>query len=435
MIATKNPRFRRFCLGTIAIAAVVLLAAEPGVDARRLPGPPTANPAHQRIKLAGDERRTVTLQLMSERPASLLAIETDCRCVAGVDPLPLALPAGVATPIQLTVTGALPGLKVAHLRTTAGTAAVQVQIVSQGLGEGADVLRGFLASARAHDAARVILLLHDLRGERRNCGCSAGSLGGVDLLAGLPAWAAAEAGDVPVVGWLSGAVEADGDPEDGPLGVALTAAGWQRADPGTVVVTDDPARAVQQPGVIVVIPRGGAALQHQRLLRPLLDRGMTVEALALDAHNRIQARQTIPVDRSLPRDVTILTRLPAEPLIAINVHANPSQDCRHCHQAAHVVWQASAHAHACDRLTAEDRTASCITCHTTPPAAGPGRVAVAPVAHVHCNACHQGAAAHAAAGGEVPTTGTVDCRQCHDAKHHPGFDPVAAWQHIAHGRE
>src|SRR5690606_34573827 len=109
---------------------------------------------------------------------------------------------------------------------------------------------------------------------------------------------------------------------------------------------------------------------------------------------------------------TILSRLPAEPLMAIDAHANPSQDCRLCHQRAHAVWHASAHAHACDRLAAADRTAGCITCHTTPPARSPGHAATAPVAHVHCNACHQGATAHAAAGGAVPTSGTVDCRSC-----------------------
>lgn len=417
---------RGLCLGLIAVTTLMLIAAEPGVGLQRLPDPPSVHPAHQRVELTGDERRTVTIHLTSERPATLLAVETDCRCVAGIDPLPVALAAGRATPIRLTVTGALPGLKVAHLRTTAGTAAVQVQIVSQGLGEGASVLRGFLSSAPGHGAVRVALLLHDLRGERRNCGCSSGSLGGIDLLAGLPAWTATQAGGLPVVGWLSGAIDAAG--ADGPIGTALIAAGWQRADPAAVVVTDDPASAVRQAGVIAVIATAGASLQHQRLVRPLLDRGMTVEALALDAQDRIRARQTIPIDRSLPSDAAILSRLPAEPTVAIDAHAQPSQDCRACHQGAHAVWQASAHAMACDRLASADRTTSCVHCHTTP--AGVGAM---PVAHVQCQACHEGTADHVAVGGTQPTHGTVDCRSCHDAKHHPGFDPAAAWQRIAHG--
>ena len=50
-------------------------------------------------------------------------------------------------------------------------------------------------------------------------------------------------------------------------------------------------------------------------------------------------------------------------------------------------------------------------------------------------ACHVGANAHAAAPATVRVSGMVDCRSCHDAQQHPGFDPEAAWLRIQHGQE
>ncbi|MBA3709072.1 MAG: hypothetical protein H0W83_09670 [Planctomycetes bacterium] len=30
--------------------------------------------------------------------------------------------------------------------------------------------------------------------------------------------------------------------------------------------------------------------------------------------------------------------------------------------------------------------------------------------------------------------GTTNCRSCHDARHHPSLDPIAAWAAITHGK-
>lgn len=430
----RHPMRWRGWTGIIAaIAVLVLLGAEPGADVRPAAVGPVVHPIHIRVELEGDAARELSIALTVDRAARLMAVETDCRCLHGLDPLPLDLPAGVAVPVRLRATGALPGLKTVRLRTTVGTAVVQVQIVSHGLGQGRDAVLATLTAARQQGIARVVFLLHDLRGERRNCGCSAGSLGGLEHLAALPAWLAREAGDMPVQTWLSGQVDAatDGNAQgDGPVATALIAAGWQRAPASAVVITADPAAALTQPDALVVIPTVAIRTQHQRLLRPLLDRGMVVEALGITADNRIRFRHTIPVDRTWPTAPEVLAQLPPEPRVAIHAHHDPSASCLPCHQQAHAVWQASAHAQACDRLAAGDRTAACVQCHTTPNA-----VADAPlIAHVHCQGCHTGADAHAAAHGTVRTTGTVDCRSCHDAKHHPSFDPVAAWDRIRHGR-
>lgn len=81
------------------------------------------------------------------------------------------------------------------------------------------------------------------------------------------------------------------------------------------------------------------------------------------------------------------------------------------------------------RLPVVDRTDACITRHTLPLAG----TAVAP--GVHCQSCHGGTEAHVEGRGVTKTAGVVDCRSCHDARHHPGFDRAKLWDIIRHGRE
>jgi len=54
---------------------------------------------------------------------------------------------------------------------------------------------------------------------------------------------------------------------------------------------------------------------------------------------------------------------------------------------------------------------------------------------VNCQSCHTGSGPHVASGRTFKTTGAVDCRSCHDAKHHPTFQREAGWKLIEHGRE
>ena len=179
----------------------------------------------------------------------------------------------------------------------------------------------------------------------------------------------------------------------------------------------------------IVFASGGAPIANQRVVYPLLDRGAIAHVLVLSG-NTVIAQRLLPIDRTLPSDAQILAELPAlPPAVVIDHAAAPSTSCASCHQAAHQAWTVSAHARALSSLSASDQATACATCHTT---GLPGRTERA--AHVGCTACHVGADAHAAAPATVRVSGIVDCRSCHDAQHHPGFDPVAAWIRMQHGK-
>jgi hypothetical protein len=160
----------------------------------------------------------------------------------------------------------------------------------------------------------------------------------------------------------------------------------------------------------------------------VLDGGAIALVLCCDAQGVLITTVAVPIDRTLPSDPAILQGFQAPAVVPV-AQAEPSQSCLACHQSAHAAWLASAHARAWTSLSAADQTTACAACHVTPLPAGGGVAA-----DVHCQACHSGADAHARAGGTLRTTGAVDCRSCHNAKHDPGFDPVAAWLRIQHGK-
>ena len=415
-----HPASLRAWLIVIALGCLLAMAAEAPSTAL-VPAGLSATPVLQRVELAPEARVTITISLTSPVAATVLAAETDCRCLALASPLPMPLPAGAPVALQVTVVGVLPGVKTVTLRTTAGTVRASVQVVSAGLGDGRDVLGAVLALATERRALPWFIV-HDLRGQLRNCGCSGGSLGGINHLAALPAEVARLAPGLAARFLLSG----DSDGMQTGVGAALAGHGWVRDDV-TVVVAADPAEAVARPEVVAVIARGPIALNHRKLISPLLDGGLVIEALLVDGDGRIVEHLRLPVDRTLPTDPAILARF-AERLSATVATAVPTQDCAACHVDAHATWAGSRHARAWDSLAPADHVDACVSCHSTPIA--PATI----VPGVHCQACHQGTAAHATSGGSVRTTGTVDCRTCHDARHHPGFAPEAAWRAVMHGK-
>lgn len=417
----KTPPRRRWLLAIGALAVVLVGLERPSLVL--VPEPAVAvTPLFQRVEVGPTEQVQRTLTIRAARELTLLAVESGCRCVALTTPLPLVMKAGTTEVIALTVNGALPGMKGLTLRTTAGSVSMQVQIISAGLGDG---LTGWQAVTRKAVAQQrtLVAIVHDLHGEIRNCGCSGGSLGGIDHLAALPAALALWAPGLHVRFVLSG----DADGHRTGVAAALAAYGWQR-DP-TIVVSANPVRDVQDASLLAVIPAQPTTLNHRKLIVPVLNGGMTAEVLQVDAQGQIVEQETLPIDATLPSDPALVARFPDQLSVRIDDSRVPSQDCLGCHAAAHQTWLASRHAQAWTSLKPGDRTDGCIACHSTalaqPAVVAPG---------VQCQSCHSGAAAHALAPTTVRTGGTSDCRSCHDARHDPGFDPVRAWARIAHGK-
>lgn len=378
----------------------------------------------------GGERR-IALTVSSPTAATLLASEADCACVSLLDRLPLPLPVGTTT-LTVRVAGVLPGTKKLVLRTTAGTAETVLQVAVPGHDTGMALLTTALDAGRA-EGLRPVLLVHDLHGRLRNCGCAEGSLGGADHLAALPALLR-ERGIADGRCLLTGDIDG-GRPQ---LQAALATAGWE-IRPADIAIAAEPGPELTAPGILAVVPAAGAAADpsrlpnHQRIVRPILDGGAVAMLLLVDADGRLARQVVIPIDRSLPADATLLAALPEPRTITVRSPQPPtSTACAACHTQAHAVWQGSAHARAFASLPIESRTDACVGCHSSPP---PAPRAGMRDADVGCIACHGGASEHAAAPLTVRTTGTTDCRSCHDAMHHPGFDRASAWERILHKRD
>ncbi len=380
-------------------------------------------PPFQRVDLAPDAILTTTYAVRAEPGTIVTAVAVDCACLKLMTPLPATVGADGTLPLAFRVTGMRPGVEDILVATSRGVARAQLQIVGPGAGRGRDALAQVLATA-GRERLTVWAVVHDLRGQVRHCGCSLGALGGAGRLAALPALTATLAGDVPVRWILTG----DTDGMRPGVGAALATYGWSIGAP-EIVVSADPSSLLTRPGILAIIPTAAVAMQHQRLLRPVLDSGLAVEVLLVDAAGRLRERRTVPVDDSVP-DEPALAALFRDVLTSrIDPASNPSQSCIGCHASAGAAWAQSRHARALDSLKPDDRTDGCINCHVTPVA--PAVVAPA----VSCQSCHQGGEAHAASQGKLRTSGTADCRSCHDAKHHPAFRFELAWPKILHGRE
>ncbi len=291
----------RFLGLSAAFVSLLFIAAESRDPPVPVPEPLlTASPSLTRIDLAANEERTFTIALTSPVAARLIAIATDCRCVSALTQTPLDLVAGKSEQIAMRAVGVLPGVKTVTFRTTEGSTRAQVQVVTTGMGTGAEILKEALARAHTHKAT-AWFIIHDLRGEIRNCGCSTGSLGGIDLLAALPEACRGLATDVATRFILSG--EVDGQRPG--VGAALATFGWT-ADEAAIVVTAKPEAAVARAGVIAVIPTVPIAMENARILRPVLNSGMMTEVLLVTADGRIADRLQVPIDATLPSEPRIL---------------------------------------------------------------------------------------------------------------------------------
>jgi cytochrome c554/c'-like protein len=89
--------------------------------------------------------------------------------------------------------------------------------------------------------------------------------------------------------------------------------------------------------------------------------------------------------------------------------------CRECHTDIYNSWAKSKHANAIDRLSSAERQTECALCHTTGP--DPKN---AKAQNVQCEACHGGAAEHAASpfSGVNPVKKPQSdvCERCHNEK-------------------
>ena len=401
----------------LLIAVFWLLSVRPaaGADTPQQAEVPVATmsvtPAYARIEVATGAHADVVLTLHLPEATSILAVSADCGCLQSRDVLPMAAGRG-DTQLHLQATGILPGMKTVTVRTTQGSTTAQVQIVTPGFAEGSHLIAELVGQ-------KVLVIIHDLRGETRNCGCSAGSLGGLEHLAALRT-------ALPLARLILSGDTAGSNPA---AAAALARRSWE-IRPADIVVSDEPLAALGNAGVIAVVASGAATIFNQRVVYPLLDRGAIAHVLVLNG-TTIIAQHLLPIDRTLPSDPQILAELPVlTPALLVDHAAMPSTSCSACHQTAHQTWAVSAHARALSSLSASDQTTACATCHTT---GLPGRVERA--ANVGCTACHVGADAHAATPTTVRVDGVVDCRSCHDAQHHPGFDPVAGWLRIQHCQE
>jgi hypothetical protein len=381
------------------------------------------DPPLLRLDLAPSDVTEATLTLRAPPGTTVTSCMVDCACLRLITTLPVRMPASGTVELRFRVTGLRPGMEEIQVTTTTGTARSQLQLVGLGAGRGLDQLR-----AAAHEAAashwRLLGIAHDLRGQVRHCGCSAGALGGAGRLAKLPGLTSELAPGVASTWVLSG----DPDAKRPGVGTALSRSGWCIGDP-SVRVVDDPLPVLGTPGIVAVIPTRQAPVQHRRIVRPVLTDGLAVELLLVDAAGAIQARRTMPVDDSLPDDPALAAQFRDVLSSRIDPAASPSQNCISCHATAGAAWAQTRHAQALDSLKREDHTDGCINCHVTPV----GAAVVAP--GVSCQSCHQGGDAHATSQGKLRTTGTTDCRSCHDARHHPTFRRELAWPKIAHGRE
>jgi hypothetical protein len=406
-------------MSPLAVLALIALAAAIAVEAPGVtpvaPAPSiTISPAFLRLELPLGAERRISISLSSPSDTTLSNVGVDCACLHADVPLPLALPAGRAVAVPFIVRGTIPGVKSIRFDTALGPAHTAIQVVLPGLGEGRAQLDAAISQAKQHAGAALWFVVHDLGDNVRNCGCSNGSLGGGDHLAALPELVRSQAPGQAVRFLLSGTT----DPE---LFDALRARGWER-DEHAIAVSAAPESAITGDATIV-IPTTPTRVRHAKLLTPALPGGLGIEAVVI-ANGFPLARVTIPNDRTLPGDAAMLARF-AAPAVRVDATANPSANCTACHQAAHTTWLATKHARAWASLAAADQTTDCAGCHSTP------RAGALPAPNVHCQSCHAGSDAHAAAPASKPPP-AVDCRICHDAKHHPGFDREAGWKAIEH---
>ena len=101
--------------------------------------------------------------------------------------------------------------------------------------------------------------------------------------------------------------------------------------------------------------------------------------------------------------------------------------CRSCHAEIYDAWAKTKHASALDRLSGPNQETACVGCHVTGPKTRVNDGKTVLNGGVQCEACHGGAAAHAAdpavKTGLVKVPSESLCTECHSDKgpHFKGF--------------
>lgn len=104
-----------------------------------------------------------------------------------------------------------------------------------------------------------------------------------------------------------------------------------------------------------------------------------------------------------------------------------ADSCKSCHTAIYDAWAKTKHATALDRLSGPNQETACVGCHVTGPKSRVSDGKKVLNAGVQCEACHGGAAAHAAdptvRTGLIKLTPSSLCEECHSDKgpHFKGF--------------
>jgi hypothetical protein len=99
-----------------------------------------------------------------------------------------------------------------------------------------------------------------------------------------------------------------------------------------------------------------------------------------------------------------------------------AERCKDCHLEIYDAWAKTKHATALDRLSNGDQEKECLGCHVTGPKNRVTDTGTKKVLNrgVQCEACHGGAAAHAAdptvRTGLIKVTASATCEQCHNEK-------------------
>jgi hypothetical protein len=104
-----------------------------------------------------------------------------------------------------------------------------------------------------------------------------------------------------------------------------------------------------------------------------------------------------------------------------------ADSCRSCHETIYNAWAKTKHATALERLSSLEQEKECIGCHVTGPKSRISDGKKVLNRGVQCEACHGGAAAHAAdpavKTGLVKVPSSARCEECHSDKgpHFKGF--------------
>lgn len=243
-------------------------------------------PVYSRVEIAAGATTTITIEVVSASSSDWLSAEADCGCVQAVIPENTRLAAG-RNRLQVHVTGILPGLKTLSVRTTTGTATTTIQVVTPGFGEGAAIAAELQRQA-IQSGGYLVVIVHDLLSETRNCGCSGGSLGGIDHLAALrEVFPGARL-------VLTGAIDSTNTPVVGP---ALAEFGWELA-PNDIVISRNPLAALELPGLFAVMNVGNSRIANQRVMTPLFNRGSIAVVLLVSPNHTILSQHLLPIDRT-----------------------------------------------------------------------------------------------------------------------------------------